>query len=92
MYNHPLGGARGIEGQGLLRTLHYLPPEARVAAAVGRNAAWLVEALALTGHDCKVASASGYTPLHTAARYDFWECVTVLIAAGAPVNAPTVRQ
>jgi hypothetical protein len=34
--------------------------------------------------------ASGYTPLHSAARYDFTECVMALLAVGCDVNTQAV--
>lgn len=40
-------------------------------------------------HGCE-CQASGYTPLHSAARYDFTECVMALLAVGCDVNTQTV--
>lgn len=37
-----------------------------------------------------MVQASGYRPLHTAARYDFTECLMVLLAVGCNVNAESV--
>ena len=42
------------------------------------------------GHDVNIKNATGYTPLHIAASYNFYECIMALIQMGGEVNAASL--
>lgn len=65
-----------------------LPRQA--AAAVTFGDAWALEEVYLAGSPIEHADKNGFTPLHLAVQMNSFECVMVLINAGANINACTL--
>ena len=86
MYRHPLKGLLAQRASQEIKALYYLPVHRRMHAAVARNNAWALEELVLQGHEVNIKNPTGYTPLHVAASYNFYECVMALLQLGAEVN------
>ena len=58
IYKHPMDGLKAMMAQRTIKLLFHLDPKERVAWAVARNDPWLVEELAIRGHECEVPNVS----------------------------------
>ena len=98
MYAHPLPTSRPrYDAERMMKKLNNMPRQERVAAAASWGLAWCIEELYMQGCPVSQENATGFTPLHVACRFDFIDCVTVLMniglepTAGIDVNDETMN-
>ncbi|GMH66620.1 hypothetical protein TrLO_g6671 [Triparma laevis f. longispina] len=98
MYAHPLPTSRPrYDAERMMKKLNNMPRQERVAAATSWGLAWCIEELYMQGCPVSQKNATGFTPLHVACRFDFIDCVTVLMniglepTAGIDVNDETMN-
>jgi hypothetical protein len=88
LFSHPLPTSRPrFDAERMMKKLNNMPRNQRVAAAAAWGLAWCIEELYMQGCPVSVANNTGYTPLHIAARFDFVDCVQVILNIGMEPSA-----
>ena len=75
-----------------MKKLNNLPRHERAAAASSWGLAWCIEDLYMQGCPVDNVNVTGFTPLHIACRFDFVDCVEVLLNIGLEQSSGEERQ
>jgi len=68
----------------------HLPIHLRIMSAVAHNDPWAVEELFMQGCPVDYVDERGYTALHVAANFGFYECALILVNCGHEINPTTI--
>ena len=83
MFAHPLPTSRPrYDAELQMKKINNMPRHLRVHAAASWGLGWCIEELYMMGCDVSFRDKTGFTPLHVACRFDFIDCVRVLINIG----------
>ena len=83
LFSHPLPTSQPrFDAERMMKKLNNMPRDQRTAAAASWGLAWCIEELYMQGCSVSIANNTGYTPLHIAARFDFVDCVQVIVNIG----------
>jgi len=92
LYKHPLpDGIERFEAEVLYDRLRTTHPRKRVAAALAHGNPWVLEELYIRG--CPVEEPVGRSemrPVHLCCKFNFHECLQVLLNIGIDVNVRTI--
>ena len=98
LFSHPLPTSRPrFDAERMMKKLNNMPRNQRTAAAAAWGQAWCIEELYMQGCPVGIANNTGFTPLHIAARFDFVDCIRVILNIGiepsskVDVNAETTN-
>ena len=93
LFAHPLPTSRPrFDNEKLMKKLNNLPRHERAAAASSWGLAWCIEELYMQGCPVDNVNVTGFTPLHIACRFDFVDCVEVLLNIGLEQSSGEERQ